>query len=194
MTVHRKGSDGHIWEDITMKDSKIRRIVLAAMMAALSCVATMSIRIPTIGTNGYVNAGDAVVLLSAWLIGGPYGAIAAGGGTALADLLSGYSHYVPATFIIKFTMAFVASALASFMINKRVPKTAAYITSAVAAELIMICGYFTYQFFILGYGIAAASSIGGNIAQGITCSVIAMAIFGALQAAKVPARLFAGQH
>ena len=32
--------------------------------AALACVATMSIRIPTPGTNGYIHPGDAIVILS----------------------------------------------------------------------------------------------------------------------------------
>ena len=48
---------------------KIVKLVLAAMFAALGCVATMIIRIPTIGTSGYVNIGDTVVLLAAWVLG-----------------------------------------------------------------------------------------------------------------------------
>lgn len=74
-----------------MKDSKLKLVTLSALFAALCCVATMIIRIPTIGTNGYVNIGDAIVLLSAWIIGGPYGALAAGIGSGLADLLAGYA-------------------------------------------------------------------------------------------------------
>ena len=44
-----------------MKDSKLKLVTLSALFAALCCVATMIIRIPTIGTNGYVNIGDAIV-------------------------------------------------------------------------------------------------------------------------------------
>jgi len=55
-----------------MKDHKIARLVMAALFAAFACVATMCIRIPTPITGGYVNVGDMVVLLSAWLLGGPY--------------------------------------------------------------------------------------------------------------------------
>ena len=169
----------------TMKDKKITQLVVASMFAALCCVATMSIRVPTFGTNGYVNIGDTIVLLSAWLLGGAYGALAAGIGSGLADLLSGYTHYVPATFTIKFLMALVAFLLFSHL-SKKLPKTAAYVISAIVAELIMMFGYFFYQSTILGYGLAAATSISGNIIQGSTCSVLALACVTALNLAKVP--------
>ena len=83
-----------------------RRLVTAAMMAAMTVIATMVITIPTAG-GGYVNIGDALVILSGWLLGGPYGALAAGIGSALADVLSGYAVYAPATFVIKALMGFI---------------------------------------------------------------------------------------
>ena len=51
-----------------MKDNTIKKLVFAALFAALSCAATMVIRIPT-PIGGYIHAGDAVVLLSAFLLG-----------------------------------------------------------------------------------------------------------------------------
>lgn len=41
-----------------MSDKKIRTMVTAAVLAALSCVATMVVQIPS-PMNGYVNLGDA---------------------------------------------------------------------------------------------------------------------------------------
>ena len=49
------------------------------------------------------------MLISAWMLGPLYGGAAAGIGSALADLLSGYAHYVPGTFAIKFLMAAAAA-------------------------------------------------------------------------------------
>ena len=46
----------------------VGKIVITALFAALACVATMIIKVPTVGTNGYVNIGDTIVLLSAWMI------------------------------------------------------------------------------------------------------------------------------
>ena len=85
-------------------DKKIKKMVLAALFAAITCVSTMVIKVPTIGTNGYVNIGDAAVLLSAWLLGNPYGALAAGIGSGLADILAGYIAYAPGTIIIKLSL------------------------------------------------------------------------------------------
>ena len=176
-----------------MKASKIRQVVTAAMFAAICCVLTMTVRVPTFGTNGYVNIGDMSVLLGAWLLGGMYGALAGGIGSAMADLLSGYTHYVPATFLIKFLMALAAWFLFSRLADK-VNRTVSLLISAAAAELIMMTGYFLYQSTILGYGLAAFSSVPGNITQGITCSVLAIVCIHALYAAKVPQHFFAGQH
>ena len=80
----------------------VGKIVITALFAALACVATMIIKVPTVGTNGYVNIGDTIVLLSAWMIGGVYGALAAGIGSALSDFISGYGSYVPGTFVLTF--------------------------------------------------------------------------------------------
>lgn len=153
-------------------NKKSTKLVLTALFAALTCVATMIIKVPTLGTNGYVNIGDTIVLLSAWMIGGIYGALAAGIGSALADLLSGYGTYVPGTLAIKFLMALAAYFIFKALTKINVNKIVAYIISGVAAELIMIAGYFLYESTILGYGLAAVPSIGSNAVQGVTCLVL----------------------
>ena len=91
-----------------MENQKVRKLVLSALMAALVYVATSVIQIPS-PVNGYVNLGDCFVLLSGWLLGPWYGAAAAGIGSMLVDLLSGYGHYVPGTLIIKGLDALVAA-------------------------------------------------------------------------------------
>ena len=59
---------------------KTKKLVLAALMCALTCVATMVIRIPT-PTMGYIHPGDALVLPCAFLLGPVPGALAAGIGS-----------------------------------------------------------------------------------------------------------------
>ena len=75
-------------------ENKTKKIVMTALFAALACVATMSIRIPTPGTGGYIHPGDAVVILSGIILGPVYGFLAAGIGSCMADLLGGYFIYV----------------------------------------------------------------------------------------------------
>ncbi len=163
--------------------NKLYKIVITALFAALACVATMIIKVPTVGTNGYVNIGDSIVLLCAWLIGGVYGGLAAGIGPALADLISGYPSYVLGTLVIKFLMGVAAYAV--FKIVKKFNKIVAYVVSSIVAEIIMVFGYFIYENFLLGYGMAAAASIPSNAIQGITCIVIGLVLVVALDAAKV---------
>ena len=83
-----------------------KKLVLSALFMALTCVATMSIRIPTPGTGGYIHPGDALVILSGALFGPVWGFLIAGIGSCLADLLGGYLVYVPITFLIKGLVAF----------------------------------------------------------------------------------------
>ena len=93
-----------------MKSQKLslKKIVLAAMFAALACVATMVINIPIPATGGYINLGDCIVILAGWMLGGAYGAAAGGIGSMLADLIPGYASFAPGTLVIKALMAFVA--------------------------------------------------------------------------------------
>lgn len=73
-----------------MTGKNIRKLVLAALLAALTAVATMIIRIPT-PTQGYIHLGDGMVLICGILLGPGLGALAAGIGSMMADLIGGYA-------------------------------------------------------------------------------------------------------
>ena len=145
-----------------MSDKKIRKLVMAAVLAALTCVATMVVQIPS-PMNGYVNLGDCFVLLSGWLLGPWYGGAAAGVGSMLTDLLSGYAHYAPGTLIIKGLDAIVAALIFRAMKKGNVGA----LVGGVVGEIIMVVGYFGYAALLLGKGITAAASIPGNLIQGV---------------------------
>jgi uncharacterized membrane protein len=170
-------------------EKNLRKLVFTALFAALTCVATMVIKVPTVGTNGYVNIGDTIVLLCAWFIGGVYGGLAAGIGSALADLLSGYGSYVPGTFVIKFLMAIAAYAVYVALKKININKAVIYVVSGITAEIIMIAGYFLYESTLLGYGLAAAPSIGSNAIQGGTCLVLGLIAVSILEGTKAVNRI-----
>lgn len=161
-----------------MNNQKVRKLVLSALMAALVYVATSIIQIPS-PVNGYVNLGDCFVLLSGWLLGPWYGA-AAGIGSMLVDLLSGYGHYVPGTLIIKGVDALAAALIFRAMGRSKT----ALLVSGTVGEIIMVVGYFFYASLILSKGLAAAASIPGNIVQGIAGVTIGMALAMVLQKTK----------
>lgn len=153
-----------------MKQNKVFKLVLAALFAAITCVATM-ITIPLPITNGYVNLGDCFVLLSGWFLGPVYGFLAAGIGSSLADMLLGYTDYAPATFIIKALMAVTA-----YFVFKALSKKpfVARLTGGIAAETIMVLGYFGYE--ALRYGISASANIPFNATQGAVGLIVAVTI------------------
>ncbi|MBE7051492.1 MAG: ECF transporter S component [Ruminococcaceae bacterium] len=143
--------------------TKTQKIVLAALFAALACIATLVIKIPS-PLKGYINLGDCIVLLAGWLLFRGYGFMAAGLGSALADLILGYAVYAPVTFVVKGTMALAASlGSGKGLVSKLV--------SGVAAELVMILGYYVFEGFMYGFG-PAAINIPANAVQGVAGLVI----------------------
>lgn len=163
-----------------MKDAKIKKLVMSALLAALVFTSTMVIHIPS-PTGGYVNLGDCFVLLSGWLLGPWYGAAAAGIGAMLTDLLSGYTYYAPATLIIKALVALVAALVWRAMSRKR----GALIVSGILGELIMVVGYFGFTALLLGYGLGAALSIPGDLVQGATGIVIGIVLMKLFERSKI---------
>lgn len=137
------------------------KIVYTALLTALVCVSTAVITVPT-PTNGYVHLGDSILLLAAFLLGPIYGTVAAGVGSALADLLLGYLLYAPGTLVIKAVMALVAALTARAMKRKLLGQ----IIGGVAAEAIMVGGYFLYAALIFGESWGAAVGIPANLVQG----------------------------
>lgn len=151
----------------------VQKIVLSSMFAALVCVATMVIKIPS-PLNGYINLGDCIVLISAWFLSPLYGFLAAGLGSALADIFSGYLVYAPATFVIKGLMA-----LAAYFIFKSAHKKIGGLTSRIVsgftAETIMVAGYFIFEGFLYGFA-PSAVNIPFNAVQGICGLIIGVAL------------------
>lgn len=142
-------------------NQKLRNLVYTAMLMALCCVATLVIKIPTV-TGGYLNAGDIVVVLAALLAGPLYGGVAAGFGSGLADVISGYMSYAPGTLVVKGCAAVVAALIFRACRKKNFGFA---LLSAICGEIIMVLGYFVFEDFILGYGLAAAGEIPGNACQ-----------------------------
>lgn len=164
---------------MSMRHNKLQKLTLSALFAALIYVATNIIHIPTPGTNGYLNLGDSMVLLGAFLLGPWYGAAAAGIGSLLADLLLGYAAYAPGTLLIKGLMA-VMAAFGLKVLRDRIGITAGVLISGAAAELWMAIGYFGYESAILGYGLAAAAGIAGNALQGAVGLALSAVIYQSL--------------
>ena len=117
---------------------------MAAMFAALICVATIVIQIPS-PIGGFLNFGDCFILIAAWTLGPLYGCAAGAVGSAMADIITGYAVYAPATFVIKGLIGLTAAVVAHKLSAKGGRKLAPHILSAAVAEVIMVTGYFLYD-------------------------------------------------
>lgn len=158
-----------------MKNSKTKQIVISAMFAALCCVATMIIKIPS-PLKGYLNLGDCIVLLCGFMLSPLYGFLAAGIGSGFADILSGYVIYAPATFIIKGIMALIAF-YGFKLINNKAGATLSRILSAVVAEIFMVLGYYVFEGFMYGFA-PSAVNIPANAVQGVAGIILGVILAG----------------
>ena len=162
--------------------TKTQKIVTASMLAALCCVATMIVKIPS-PLKGYLNLGDCVVLLSGWLLSPLYGFLAAGIGSSLADIFSGYIVYAPATFIIKGIMAIIAHLCFKGMRNK-LDNTPSRIIAGALAEFEMIIGYFVFEGFMYGFA-PSVVNIPANGVQGIAGLIIGLILIKIFEKSKM---------
>ena len=154
-----------------MKESKTstRQLTLAALFMALTTVATMVIHIPVPATQGFVNVGDSLVLLSGLLFSHYYGALIGGVGSALADLFLGYTIFAPVTLIVKAIEALLAS-----YIDRG--NTVSRVIAVIVGVAWMVFGYFIFEVFMFDLPVALSAVIPNSI-QGIVSAGLALLLY-----------------
>lgn len=131
----------------------ILSLSIIGIFSALICVLTMLISIPIPATQGFINIGDAGVMICGLLFGPLIGGFSGGIGSAFADILLGYTIYAPGTLIIKGLEGFIVGIIAN---PKKFYSKLNYrdILAVLMGGLTMVFGYFFYEIII--YGIPAA--------------------------------------
>lgn len=176
------------------RNEKTNNLVMTALMICLVMVATLSIRIPSPFTQGYVHLGDTMIFLSVLLLGRNKGALASGLGSALADVLGGYAAYAPWTLIIKAVMSFIMGIFIEACLKK--DKHHIMIGSVALVEIIgmVIAGIVMMIGYALVDGVLAGNLITGflgapfNVAQFTVGLILATLLSMALY--KTPARKY----
>ena len=161
---------------------RTKKVVMGALFAALVCVATMIIKIPS-PLKGYMNLGDCVVLIAGWMLSPMYGFLAAGIGSALADVFSGYVFYAPVTFLVKGLMALVAYGL-YMVLHKGLKNFPSRIISGFVAEVFMVGGYYLFEGFLYGF-VPALVNIPTNAVQGIAGLILGVALMKVFEKSKI---------
>ena len=153
-----------------MTHTNTKKLTLTALFMALTCVATSIIKIPTVGTGGYIHPGDAFVILSGILLGPLYGALAGGIGSALADLFGGYMVYVPITLVVKAVIAAGVGFIYHHLAVKMNSILVKCILCGVFATITVALGYLVFEYLL--YGAAALASVPANLIQGVSGLII----------------------
>lgn len=130
-------------------DSKVKLLTLSGLFAAMIYVVTAYIHIPT--GLGYTHPGDGLIYLAACILPTPYAVAASAIGGALADGLSGFYTWIPATIVIK-------AVTALFFTNKgKKIITVRNILGIIPSLILCVVGYSLYQGIVMTKDFSAAT-------------------------------------
>jgi uncharacterized membrane protein len=158
----------------------IPAIALSGVATALVFAAT-TVSVPN-GAGGNINLGDGIILLCAYIMG-PWVAFPAAIGSALSDLALGYTAYMPATLVIKGLLGLAAG----LILRKSEPRVLRKSIAFITAEVIMVGGYFFYEWLLSGFSVGVAG-LPGNLIQAAAAIVIAFVLTAALHPFRAKAR------
>jgi energy-coupling factor transport system substrate-specific component len=151
-------------------------LAIAAVFAALVCVATIVFTISIPATSGYFNLGETVIYVAALLFGPYVSGLAGGVGAAIADMIVA-AQFAPGTLVIKG----IEGMIVGFLNRKISLWTARPGISAIIAVVVggleMVAGYFLYENLVLNYSVAAAVvEVPFNIVQMLVGLIIAIPV------------------
>ncbi|MHA2043803.1 MAG: ECF transporter S component [Candidatus Thorarchaeota archaeon] len=152
-------------------------VTMLAVFTALTTVATIVFIIPFPSTQGYFNLGDMFVMLSGIILGPVGGFVAGGAGSAMGDVLLGYTAFVPITFIVKGSEGFIVG-----LLSKRTHRTKRVgwwdVVGLILGSVTMLMGYLLGEMFILGlpFEVAVIELVTINSIQVIMGSIFTIII------------------
>lgn len=163
--------------------SKVKRMTITGIMAALITVMTAYICHIPVGVNGgYIHFGDALIYLAAVVLPTPYALVAAAIGGGLADLLTA-PMWIPATVIIKMLIVLPFSNKSSKIITKR------NCIAAILAYFISGIGYFIAEYLLFETWSVFLVSMSQSFIQSFGSAVVFVVLGLALDKAQVKSRL-----
>lgn len=173
-----------------MNKISTKKIALNGLMIALVFLGTYLTRIPGPVPPGYINFGDAIIMIAAILLGRNTGLVAGSIGSAIADIVSGGMIFAPFTFIIKGVEGFVIGLIVTNAGEDRKGE-ALKIIAVIIGSGIMVAGYFfaeltALQIFDKTFGYTAAiTELPLNLIQGGISIIIGYALTSVLTRAGI---------
>ena len=152
---------------LDMQHLDTRSLSFLALFIAFTAVATY-LHIPG-PSSSYFNLGEVAIYTIALTFGGRAGAVAGGVGSALMDIILGYSIWAPFTFVIKGLEGLVVGKIAGGEKSGMDRK----IFAIVVGGNIMIIGYALTKAFLLSWAVVLPE-IGIDFAQMLIGGVLAI--------------------
>ena len=150
-----------------MRKKDIRLFCASAVVCALVFIFTAFVQIPS--HTGYVHFGDGLIFFAATLFPSPYAAFIGATGACLADCVTGFAVWAPASLVIK-----AASAL--FFSSRKKMLSARNLFALFLSFILCIAGYYLWDFLITGNPYAALSGIPGYAMQCLASGVLYVAL------------------
>lgn len=144
---------------------KLRLYSFSALFASMIFVATAYLPRLQIG-SGYVHLGDTMIFIAASMLPAPFAFAASVIGASLADLLTGFAVWVPATFIIKGATALCFTDKSKKIISRR------NLFALICAAFLCSGGYYLYEALIYGNFLSPIAYIIPNLLQSSVSAVL----------------------
>ncbi len=169
-----------------MKQSRMFKICLSGLFAAIIAVFTAFVKFNTGINNGYLHFGDSMIYLAGCIVG-PLGIISAAIGGALADIMAGAAVWALPTAIIK-ALNCVPFVIATRMYIKKkgefkIVNLYTVLMTFVSA-LITIFGYLFAESLLYTFP-TALTSVPFSIIQAVGSAILFMLFGKALDTAKI---------
>ena len=147
-----------------MNKHKIKLICTVGVLTAVVFLLTAYLHIPS--HTGYTHIGDGIIYLSACLLPLPYAIFVGAAGALLADCLTGFAIWAPASVIIKaMTVLFFSRKNEKIVCLKN-------ILAMIPAWALCIGGYYLYEAILTGNFIAPLAGLWGYTTQCILSGIV----------------------
>ena len=143
---------------------KIRLLTISAFLSALCLLLTAYLHIPS--SKGYVHIGDGIIFLASSILPTPYAVGVGVAGAGLADILSGYAVWFPATAVVKGVTALFFSSKGEKIITLR--NLLAIVPSFIACA----GGYIVYEALVITDFKPAALQIMSYVTQIVASGIL----------------------
>lgn len=161
--------------------SKMKSMCVTGVFTAAVFVFTAYLHIPS--HTGYTHIGDAFIYLAACVLPPPYAMFAGAAGALLADCLTGFALWAPASIVIKSITVLFFSCKGKQLLTFRNG------IALVPAAALCSAGYYFYEVLLTANFSAPLAGIPGYLTQSVLSSLLFLVLGMALDKLKIKQQL-----